>query len=280
MIPTIYRKGITGKLAAMLMAGLVFFSTTGTTTLAASAEAAEAAQTAAEAQAIADTAAMQAAQIEAEAAAAQNRADTLGETAQTAAETIKAAQELYLQNSIDEDSLSVLQNAALAVVTDAGEAAEEAARVRAVADVAAADAAAAGKAAEKKQKAEAAATRKTQIMDSISEADVELLGALIFYEANTESYEGKVAVGNVVINRMLSTRFPDSMHAVIMQSGQFVPARLCGSLVARGRVPESCMQAARDAVAGSRPVGDAVFFCQARIAGGQILGAHCFYGTL
>lgn len=271
-------RGRAGRITAAVMAGIVFFSSAGVNTFAADTE--MTVMTAAQAQELASEAVGRAAAAQMEAAQAQAEAEKLGSEAQTAAETVQEAQRLFLSDSIDTEMLAAVQNAALNVVTDAAEAAREAAEKSAAADEAQADAEAAGKAAEKRWKEEAAAGRRQEIMDSITDDDVRLLGALIFYEANTESHEGKVAVGNVVINRMLSTRFPDAMQAVIMQSGQFLPARLCASLVARGGVPESCMTAAREAVSGARPVGDAVFFCQARISGGQVIGAHCFYGKL
>ncbi|WP_130836137.1 cell wall hydrolase [Lachnoclostridium sp. Marseille-P6806] len=269
-------RGRAGRITAAIMAGIVFFSSAGVNTLAAGTEMTM--MTADAAQALAGEAAGRAAAAQMEAELAQKEAEKLGAEAQTAAETVQEAQRLFLSDSIDTEMLAAVQNVALNVVTDAAAAAADAVEKSAAADAAAAAAEAAGRAAEKRLKEEAAASRRQKIMDSITEEDVRLLGALIFYEANTESYEGKVAVGNVVINRMLSTRFPDAMQAVIMQSGQFLPARLCASLVARGGVPESCMEAAREAVSGARPVGDAVFFCQARISGGQVIGAHCFYG--
>ena len=114
----------------------------------------------------------------------------------------------------------------------------------------------------------------------MTDDDLQLMGAIIYYEAGNQTYEGKVAVGNVVVNRMLSSRFPDTLQGVLYQSGQFQPAGLCRSLVTRGGVPADCLQAAKDAIAGSKPVGNAVFFCRASVKGGTRLGAHCFYGTL
>ncbi len=62
-----------------------------------------------------------------------------------------------------------------------------------------------------------------------SEADLRLLSALIYCEAQSEIYRGKLAVGIVVMNRVRSGKYPDSVKEVIYQKSQFTPAR-SGSL--------------------------------------------------
>lgn len=69
-----------------------------------------------------------------------------------------------------------------------------------------------------------AATKK-----SYTNSELRLLTAIIYCEAGNESYKGKVAVGNVVLNRVRSSKFPKTVKGVIYQSGQFTPAR-SGSL--------------------------------------------------
>lgn len=59
----------------------------------------------------------------------------------------------------------------------------------------------------------------------LTEENVRLLSALIFCEAGSEPYAGKVAVGIVIMNRMNSKEFPNSLEKVIYQKGQFSPAR-------------------------------------------------------
>ena len=68
-----------------------------------------------------------------------------------------------------------------------------------------------------KAAAEAAAEAAVQ-------ADKELLASLIFCEAGNQPYEGQVAVGAVVMNRVKSSTYPDTISDVIYQSGQFTPA--------------------------------------------------------
>lgn len=104
----------------------------------------------------------------------------------------------------------------------------------------------------------------------------ELLAALIFCEAGNQPYAGKVAVGAVVMNRVESGRFPNTIKEVIYQRGQFTPA-MTGKLervISAGRVPSSCYDAARDALNGETTVGDALFFNTGH--GSFKLGDHYF----
>lgn len=109
--------------------------------------------------------------------------------------------------------------------------------------------------------------------------DIDLLAAIIECEAGGESYTGKVAVGNVVMNRVKSSVFPNTVLEVIYQNKQFSPV---GSgrfaiVLARG-ANETCYQAARDAMAGAAPVGNCLFF-RTPIPGltGIQIGGHIFY---
>jgi spore germination cell wall hydrolase CwlJ-like protein len=56
-----------------------------------------------------------------------------------------------------------------------------------------------------------------------SASDLRLLSTIIYCEANSESYKGKLAVGIVVINRKESKRYPDTLKGVIYQKYQFSP---------------------------------------------------------
>jgi spore germination cell wall hydrolase CwlJ-like protein len=117
---------------------------------------------------------------------------------------------------------------------------------------------------------------ETEVVSSSSD-DISLLAALIYCEAGNQSYEGMVAVGAVVMNRVYSSSFPNSISEVIYQSGQFTPAS-SGSLasaLANG-VPSSCYEAASAALAGENPVGSALYFNTGSGSGIQI-GDHQFY---
>jgi spore germination cell wall hydrolase CwlJ-like protein len=58
-----------------------------------------------------------------------------------------------------------------------------------------------------------------------TDAELRLMSAIIFCEAGSESYAGKVAVGIVVMNRVRSGKFPDTIKGVIYQKNQFSPVR-------------------------------------------------------
>lgn len=111
------------------------------------------------------------------------------------------------------------------------------------------------------------------------ETDEELLACLIYCEAGNQPYEGQVAVGAVVINRMRSAAYPNTMVGVIYQNKQFSPVA-SGRLAARlaTGANERCHQAARDAMGGSTPVGNCLYFRTViPEINGQIIGAHVFY---
>ncbi len=115
---------------------------------------------------------------------------------------------------------------------------------------------------------------------SFAEGDRRLLANLIYCEAGGEPYAGQVAVGSVVINRVLSSKFPDTVLGVIYQSGQFSPVgsgRLDIAL-ASDKATESCYRAADEAMTGVTNVGTCVFF-RTPIEGlsGINIGGHVFY---
>lgn len=109
-----------------------------------------------------------------------------------------------------------------------------------------------------------------------SASEQELLAALIFCEAGNQPYDGQVAVGAVVMNRVRSGSFPDTITDVIYQSGQFTPAMTgwLDSVLASDGYTDSAMQAASDALAGSNPIGDCLYFSTG--GGGYQLGDHYF----
>lgn len=115
---------------------------------------------------------------------------------------------------------------------------------------------------------------------TFAEGDRYLLANLIYCEAGAEPYDGKVAVGSVVINRVLSSQFPDSVVGVVYQNKQFSPVasgRL-GLALAEGRATLSCYQAADEAMSGVSNVGNCVFF-RTPVEGltGINIGGHVFY---
>ncbi len=113
-----------------------------------------------------------------------------------------------------------------------------------------------------------------------AEEDRYLLANLIYCEAGAEPDAGKLAVGAVVINRVLSSVYPDTVTGVIYQNKQFSPVgsgRLALAL-AENRATASCYAAADAAMAGQTNVGNCVYF-RTPIEGltGIQIGGHIFY---
>lgn len=92
---------------------------------------------------------------------------------------------------------------------------------------------------------------------SSSSDNVNLLARLINGEARGESYTGQVAVGAVVLNRVKSSSFPNTISGVIYQRGAFT-AVTDGQM--NKPVNQSCYNAARDALNGWDPSGGALYY--------------------
>ena len=109
-------------------------------------------------------------------------------------------------------------------------------------------------------------------------SDVVLLAALIQCEAGNQPYEGKLAVGAVVMNRVRSGAYPNTIYGVIYASGQFSPAG-SGSVdrrIANG-VSDTCLQAAQEAIDGNSNVGASCHFRPTGKHDGIIIGGHVFW---
>lgn len=115
---------------------------------------------------------------------------------------------------------------------------------------------------------------------TFAEDDLYLLANLIYCEAGGEPYEGKLAVGAVVINRVLSSVYPDTVLGVIYQKKQFSPVgsgRLELALM-NNKATADCYKAAEEAMSGMSNVGNCVYF-RTPIDGltGISIGGHIFY---
>lgn len=141
------------------------------------------------------------------------------------------------------------------------------------------------KARQEAEKAAAAQSKKASRQQEIEKlreiptTDDLLLAALIQCEAGGDIYEGQVAVGAVVLNRVKSAAYPNTIRDVIFASGQFTPAGSgkLGRVLSRGNIQASCIQAAQEALAGVSPVGTATHFRRAGGREGIIVGAHVFW---
>lgn len=105
----------------------------------------------------------------------------------------------------------------------------------------------------------------------------ELLAALIFCEAGNQPYKGQVAVGAVVLNRIKSKTYPDSMKEVIYQRGQFGPAGSgwLNRVLQNKSYTKTAWKAAADALKGKDPINGCLYFNQG--GSGKKIGDHYFH---
>ena len=117
----------------------------------------------------------------------------------------------------------------------------------------------------------------TEAAVNVGNGELDLLAAIIQCEAGGESHTGKVAVGAVIMNRVRSGQFPNTITEVVYQSGQFSPVAsgILSSVLSQG-ARSDCYQAAQEALNGSNPVGGALYFNSGSGRGIQIGNQH-FY---
>ena len=134
--------------------------------------------------------------------------------------------------------------------------------------------------------------RTTNPSMSVSDAETYLLACIIEWEAGWEPYEGKLAVANVVLNRVRSTRFSqNTITDVIYAPGQFTGvldgngniSERFAALLASGPSHDDCYTAAGEALAGVNNIGEYLFFISVRKANYArytqytVINNHCFY---
>lgn len=125
--------------------------------------------------------------------------------------------------------------------------------------------------------AEERARKETEVKQqegvNYSEEDLKLLACLVHAEAGSQSYEGKLAVANIVLNRVKSSKYPDSIKAVIYQPGQFSVAN-SGSLSKQlsnysnysSSSQKLSIKAAKAALGGANNIGSRLYFHSYRSA--------------
>ena len=94
---------------------------------------------------------------------------------------------------------------------------------------------------------------------SSSTSDVQLMARAINGEARGEPYEGQVAVGAVILNRVKHSQFPNTIAGVIYQSGAFT-AVSDGQISAPISENSTVYKAARDAMNGWDPTGGCIYY--------------------
>lgn len=117
---------------------------------------------------------------------------------------------------------------------------------------------------------------------TILSADHRLLAKLVYAEARGETYKGQVAVAAVVLNRVRSASFPNTISGVIYQTNAFT----CVSNGSINNTPDSsCIRAARDAMNGWDPTGGCLYYYNPKTASDSwirtrtvktVIGNHSF----
>ena len=191
--------------------------------------------------------------------------------------------------SADVVSVSYGLDSAISIEVEKQRQAEEAA---AAAKKAAEEAAAKAAAAAKEKYASVTTTSRSAY--SATEEDIHLLAAIVYWEAGWEPAEGQLAVANVVINRVISSRFSQkSIKDVIYAPGQFTGVAENGTPTARFQAvlnmsneqlnQRGCYDAAVAALSGQNNIGELLFFISVRKANYTkytsytIINNHCFY---
>lgn len=97
----------------------------------------------------------------------------------------------------------------------------------------------------------------------ITQNDIELMAKLVYAESRGEPFDGKIAVASVVLNRVISPKFPNSIKDVIFQPNAF-------SCVSNGTIvaypDQACYNAVYEAIKGKDPTNQALFFYNPEIA--------------
>ncbi|MBR1815295.1 MAG: cell wall hydrolase [Lachnospiraceae bacterium] len=115
---------------------------------------------------------------------------------------------------------------------------------------------------------------------ALSEDDINLMAAVMTLECGNESYEGQLAVANVILNRLQSGSWGSTISGVVYAPNQFTVVNLPNF---NSYISPSCLQAARDACAGTNNIGGYMSFRPvsnvdtSTLGSYTIIGNHCFF---
>ena len=115
--------------------------------------------------------------------------------------------------------------------------------------------------------------------DSSSTSDLQLMARAINGEARGESYEGQVAVGAVILNRVKHSSFPNTIAGVIYQPGAFT-AVSDGQINVAIEESSSVVKAARDALNGWDPTGGAIYYFNPNTATNKWIWSRAYIKTI
>lgn len=124
----------------------------------------------------------------------------------------------------------------------------------------------------------------------ISDNDLWILACIIDWESGWEPYEGKLAVANIVLNRVRSSHYPNTVSDVVYAKSQFSGVMSGGEISSRfakrladGPRTDECMEAALEALSGKNNIGIYTAFNGTQyidfsvVTDFVIIGGHCFY---
>ncbi|MCR1918700.1 cell wall hydrolase [Frisingicoccus caecimuris] len=117
---------------------------------------------------------------------------------------------------------------------------------------------------------------------SVGSDEAYLLACMVYVESGAESYEGQLAVANVILNRVRDPRFDNTIAGVIYAPGQFPGAHngVLDNVLASGP-SESCIRAANEALAGVNNIGAYYYFNgyvdTSSVSEYLVIGGHTFY---
>lgn len=114
--------------------------------------------------------------------------------------------------------------------------------------------------------------------ESFTDEEFQLLAKLVQVESGYESYEGQLAVANVILNRVASSNFPDSIKGVIYSGSQFPPAH--NGLLAKASPNASVKKATKDALNGKNNVKGAVYFFNPKYANDSFMSSLTVISTI
>ncbi len=212
---------------------------------------------------------------------AESEATSTEETAESEETSTEAAAESEETEEASAEETAESETASTEAAAESEETEEESTEETAESEAASTEETAESEESAEESEEETAESEETSSSSSYvidaSEDDVALLAALIYCEAGGESREGKVAVGAVVVNRVKSSSYPNTISGVIYQSGQFTPASSgkLATILAQG-ANSDCYEAAVAALTGENPIGDKLHFNGGTGQGIQIGNQH-FY---
>ncbi|KIR02267.1 copper amine oxidase-like protein [Lachnospiraceae bacterium TWA4] len=121
-------------------------------------------------------------------------------------------------------------------------------------------------------------TTTTTQVEAASSYEVKMLAAICYLEAGT-NYNNSLAVANVVLNRVKSKKYPNSIKGVIYQKGQFTPAKRISKIINKPRA--NCLKAAKAALKGKNNIGKRVSFRayrgQKKYKNAVVIGDNIFF---